>query len=69
MNAKALGTLVKARREELRVDQRTLAELAGVAVHTVSNLEVGRGNPTLGVLARVLDALGLELAVKTRGAP
>lgn len=72
MNSAVFGELVKARREELRVDQRTLAGLAGVAVHTISNVELGRGNPTLKVVARLLDVLGLELAVRPRttgGAP
>lgn len=66
MNPESLGELVKARRQELRVDQRTLANLAGVAVHTLSNIELGHGNPTLKVVARLLDVLGLELAVRPR---
>lgn len=66
MNAKVLGELVKRRRQELRVDQSTLAELAGVAVHTVSNMEHGGGNPTLKIVERVLDVLGLELVVRPR---
>ncbi len=66
MNSRALGSLVKARREELRVDQRTLAGLSGVAVHTISNVERGSGNPTLMVVSRLLDVLGLELAVRPR---
>jgi transcriptional regulator with XRE-family HTH domain len=66
MNPTTFGELVKARREELRVDQRTLASLAGVAVHTVSNIELGRGNPTLKVVSRLLDVLGLELVSRAR---
>jgi y4mF family transcriptional regulator len=67
MNAGQLGALVTKRRQELRIDQATLAGLAGVSIHTVSNLEQGRSNPTLKVVERVLDALGLELTVRPRG--
>lgn len=71
MNPKTLGAIVKARRLELRIEQRTVADLAGVAVHTLSNLEQSTGNPSLDVITRVLDVLGLELVVQPRrpGAP
>ena len=45
------------------IDQRTLGKLSGVAVHTLSNIEAGSGNPTVGTLKRVLDVLGMELQV------
>jgi len=66
MNAEELGRTVRSRRKELRIDRKTLAELAGVAIHTVVNLETAKANPTLQVLSRVLNALGLELTVKPR---
>lgn len=66
VNESLFGQLVKGRRKELRVDQRTLADLAAVAVHTVSDIEAGHGNPTLKVVCRLLEALGLELVVAPR---
>ncbi len=50
----------------LRVDQRTLSEISGIAVHTLSNIEAGKGNPTVATLERVLDALGMELRVQIK---
>lgn len=50
----------------LRIDQRTLSEIAGISVHTLSNIESGRGNPTVAILERVLNALGMELRVKIK---
>lgn len=55
------GTIVRARRKELRVTQLHLAELAGVNVNTIYNLEHGEGNLTLNVLSKILDVLGLEI--------
>ena len=66
MNSKELGNRVRARRQALGIDQRTLAELAGVSVHAVSNLEGGSGNPTLALITQVGAALGLELTLQIR---
>jgi len=38
-----------------------------VSVHTLSDIESGKGNPSVKVLAAVLDALGLELLIKIKG--
>ena len=66
MNARGIGTIIKVRRESLGIDQLTLSEIAGVAVHTLSNIEAGNGNPTVKSLNKVLEALGLELRVDVR---
>ena len=63
MNTGQIGGVIKARREVLGIDQRTLSEIAGVAVHTVSNIEAGSGNPTVKSLDKVLGTLGMELRV------
>jgi len=66
MNTKELGDLIKKRRASLQIDQRTLSEISGVAVHTLSNIEAGGGNPTVATLDRVLDALGMELHIQVK---
>jgi transcriptional regulator with XRE-family HTH domain len=66
MNTNQVGELMRKRRASLQIDQRTLSEISGIAVHTVSNIEAGRGNPTLATLDRVLDALGMELRVEVK---
>jgi len=66
MNTEQLGSVLQQRRKVLRIDQRTLAELAGVSSHTVSKIETGSGNPTLKVISRLLEVLGLELVVRPR---
>jgi len=63
MKSDAIGCAVKSRRLELGIDQKALSEISGVAVHTLSNMEAGRGNPTVRTLARVLDAIGMDLRI------
>lgn len=67
MNTEDFGRVLKARRKELRIGQAALSELSGVAVHTISNIEQGKGNPTIEIMGRLLDVLGLELSVRPRG--
>jgi transcriptional regulator with XRE-family HTH domain len=55
------GRFLRDRRKLAKVTQRDLAELSGLSVHTLSDLESGKGNPTLDVLARACAALGLEI--------
>ena len=50
----------------LHIDQHTLSEISGIAVHTLSNIEAGKGNPTVATLDRVLNALGMQLHIQIR---
>ncbi len=59
-----VGGQVRARRKALRIDQETLASLAGVSRKTVSEIERGKATIRLDVLVAVLDALGLTLEVR-----
>lgn len=61
-----LASSLRERRKSLQLDQKDLAELSGVSLHTLINLETAKGNPTLDVTQRILDALGLELALQVR---
>lgn len=58
---------LKNRREELQVTQETLADISGVGLRTLKQLESGKGNPTLETLTKLADALGMEvhLQIKT----
>jgi transcriptional regulator with XRE-family HTH domain len=66
MKAKEAGNLIRRRRISLRIDQHTLSEISGIAVHTLSNIEAGKGNPTVATLDRVLDALGMQLCIQIK---
>ncbi len=66
MNTGRIGKIIKARRDMLGIDQRALSEISGVAVHTLSNIESGGGNPTVKSLNRLLEALGMELRIEVQ---
>lgn len=59
---------IKERREMLQVTQEGLAELSGVGLRTLKQLESGKGNPTLQTLQKITDVLGLELSLKLKNA-
>lgn len=66
MNKKKLSQLLKNRRNELGINQIDLSEISGVALHTISDIESGKGNPTFSVLIRILDVLGLDIKIKVK---
>jgi transcriptional regulator with XRE-family HTH domain len=57
-----LGRRLHARRASQGHTLATVAMQAGLSVPYVANLENGRGNPTLGSLHRLADALGIRLS-------
>ncbi|MDE5997025.1 MAG: helix-turn-helix domain-containing protein [Muribaculaceae bacterium] len=63
MNKVELGELIKTRRKSLKIDQRTLALLAGVGLNTVVAVERGEGNPKISTLISLLDTIGLQIKI------
>ena len=61
MKIEQIGLSLQERRKSLNATKSEIAELAGVSVHSLCNLESGKGNPTLKSLLAVADVLGLEL--------
>lgn len=60
---------IKERREMMRVTQETLAELSGVGLRTLKQLESGKGNPTLQTLQKLADVLGMEVCLQVKKIP
>lgn len=58
-----IGELLLARRKDLRLRQEDLAEMSGVTVRTLHNIEEGKGNPSVKTLSRICDVLGLEISI------
>ena len=61
-----LGEIIKKRRKELNITQPHLAELAKVSTNTLYKLERGQGNPSLDVLNKLAEGLGLELILEVK---
>jgi len=66
MNLVEIGKSVTRRRRELKLRQDDLAEMSGVTVRTIYNIEEGKGNPSLNTLSRLCDILGLEINVNIK---
>lgn len=61
-----IGTSIKSRRKALRVTQSQLADLAGISVNTLYKIERGQANPTLEILTKIADTLGMEVCLRIR---
>ena len=56
-----IGRLLKDLRMRIGLSQRQLARVSGVANATISQIEAGRLNPTVGMLKKVLDGIPISL--------
>ncbi|MEV6390809.1 helix-turn-helix transcriptional regulator [Nocardia xishanensis] len=63
-----LGAAVRTRREALGMTQAELAERAGLKQPAVARFEAGGTMPTIPMLERYAEALGLRLEVRLREA-
>ena len=61
-----LSDTIKERRAKLKLSQADLAEMAGVSLATVKDIERGKGNPSLQTTEKLLDVLGLEIVYRIR---
>jgi y4mF family transcriptional regulator len=66
MLVKTLGETIKNRRKELSITQPHLAELANVSTNTLYKIERGQGNPSLDVLNKLAEVLGMELTLAVK---
>lgn len=64
---KEIGTIIKERRKEFGITQRTLAEMAEVNINTLTQMERGEGNPTVQTLEKVLTIIGMKLTAIVSG--
>jgi len=64
-----LGTRIKALRLERELQQRQLAEKAGMTPSMVSQIESGRLTPSLHTLGKIAGALGVTIAALFDGQP
>jgi HTH-type transcriptional regulator/antitoxin HipB len=56
-----LGAVIRDRRKRLKLDQSTLAKQVGVSRQWIIEVEHGHPRAELGLILRVLDALGIKL--------
>lgn len=58
--------VIKERRGVLGISQLDLAEMAGISLATVKDIERGAGNPSMKTVTRIMEVLGLEIQFRIR---
>jgi y4mF family transcriptional regulator len=66
INSVDIGKIVQERRNELGLKQQDLAEMADVTIKSIYTIENNKGNPTIDVLSKVFNVLGLEIKVQIK---
>lgn len=61
-----ISNKIKERRDILCLHQRDLAELSGVSLRTIIQVENATGNPSLDTLQKLLKVLGMEMQIVVR---
>lgn len=65
-NQDSLATAIKARRKLLKITQEALAQVSGISLRSLKQIESGKGNPTWNQVNKVLVSLGWELKLGER---
>lgn len=61
-----MGNRIKERRDTLGITQPDLAEMAGISKNTLYKIETGQANPTLKVLNKIAEILGMEITMTVK---
>lgn len=63
MNLEQLGNIIRERRNELSISQENLSHKSDVAIKTIHSVELGKANPSVKTLEKILENLGLQIIV------
>lgn len=66
MSKRSIGNSIKARRKTLNVTQAQVAEIAGISINTLYKIERDQANPTIEIIDKIADVLGLELVLQVK---
>lgn len=58
--------IMKERRTYLQLTQQDLAEMSGISIATIKEIERGKGNPSLNTACKILEVLGMEIDFRLR---
>ena len=57
---------LKHRRKILGLSQTDLAEMSGVSLATIKNIERGKGNPSFTIIEKIVEVLGMKIVFSVR---
>jgi transcriptional regulator with XRE-family HTH domain len=63
MDLHVFGQIIREKRNTLGLKQEDLSLQSGVAIKTIHSIELGKGNPAIKTIIRILDALSLDLLI------
>ena len=66
MKIRDIGTEIKRRRKYLGITQIDLAEITGISRRSLQYIERGKMNPSIEQIEKILEALGLEIILRTK---
>jgi DNA-binding XRE family transcriptional regulator len=66
MELTQLGHIIRDKRNELDLTQEMLSLQSDVAIKTIHSIELGKANPSVKTLSKLLDTLKLSLIVINR---
>ena len=61
-----LGKQISERRKKLRLTQEYLAEISGVSTRTINSVELGKANPSINVLNKMVKPIGFVVTLSER---
>jgi transcriptional regulator with XRE-family HTH domain len=61
-----IGKQLKLRRKELHITQETLSALSGVSKNTIYQIERQQYNPTIEIIQKLSDVLGMRLILEVK---
>lgn len=59
-----IAEVIKNRRKTLSISQLDLAEMAGIGLATIKDIERGKGNPSMATVSKIMEVLGMEIVFK-----
>ena len=66
MSNKELGLQIRDRRKVLKITQPDLSEIAGISTNTLYKIETGLANPSLDIINKIIEVLGMELTLAVK---
>ena len=57
----SIGKIIQTRRKSRKIVQVQLADIAGISLRTLRDIEKGIANPELDTLMRICKVLGMEI--------
>ncbi|UCS93867.1 helix-turn-helix domain-containing protein [Echinicola marina] len=66
MTINEIGNSIRERRKMLDITQPDLAEMAQISINTLYKIERGEANPSVRVLNKIANILGLEISIAVK---